>query len=185
MKQQSGFTFIELMITIAVLAVIAALAAPNFRDTLERNRVQASIQDVSAALRYARSEAIKRNGRVTICASSDQATCTGSWNQGWIIFQDVDAAGDFDAGTDTLLRVNQAITLGHTLTFTGAVTTHVTFNSRGFTTGQSGTFKLCNKDKKNALARGVILQSTGSLRFAIDSNGDAIYEDAAGTNFSC
>ncbi len=185
MKQQTGLTLIELMITLVVISIIAAFAAPSFKNSIERNRVSASLQELGASIKYARSEAVKRSSSVTICASSNQTSCTGTWSQGWIVFKDVDAAGDFDAGTDELLRVQGAVTDGHILSFDGVTGTYVTFSSRGYTAGQNGTFKLCNKDKVAAQARGMVLQATGSLRYSIDSNADGIHENAAGTNFSC
>jgi len=182
---QKGFTIIELMITVAILAIVVMIGVPSFADVIKKNQIKASLQGFSTALKYARSEGVKQSSSVTICASSDQATCTGNWNQGWVVFKDVDSAGDFDAGTDTLLRVHDAIDTNHTLVFDHATSGRVTFLSRGYTSGQFGTFKLCGPDNEDKYARGIILQKTGSLRYSIDSGGNGIYEDASGSDFSC
>lgn len=182
MKQHKGFTIIELLVALTVIAVIAALATPSFKDSIDRNRTTSTLQDLGSSLKYARSEAVGRSSTVTICASSDQATCTGTWSQGWIVFQDIDYAGDFDVGTDELLRVHGAIPTGYTLTFPS---TRVTYTSRGFTAGQSGSFVVCNADKADKKARGLILQGTGSLRFSVDTDANNIHEDAAGNDFDC
>jgi type IV fimbrial biogenesis protein FimT len=185
MKKQRGVTLIELMITLVVLSILVAIAAPNFISVIEQNRIKASLQEFSVSLKYARSEAVKRSSSVTICASADQASCTGTWADGWAIFNDIDGVGDLDVGTDTLLRVHDGITDGHSLTFDGSGGMRITFSSRGYAAGQNGTIKMCGKDGNALNARGMILQSTGSLRFSIDSSGNSIYENAAGTDFSC
>lgn len=75
-RQARGFTLLEVMMAIAIIAVLAALAGPNFTPLIERWRVRSAAEDLASTLYYARSEAIKRSGGVTIDA-------TGGWNQGW------------------------------------------------------------------------------------------------------
>lgn len=184
--KQYGFTLIELLITLAILAILVAVGVPAMQDVIKRNKVQSILQDFSTSIKYARSEAVRQRGKVTFCASSNQTSCTGAWKQGWIIFKDVDGAGDFDSGTDSLLRVHGAVDDGHTLTFDySSTSTRVTFTGRGYADGQTGTFKLCAPGNQSKYARGIILQKTGSLRFSVDSNANGIYENAAGTDFSC
>ncbi|QEA13726.1 GspH/FimT family pseudopilin [Comamonas flocculans] len=75
-RSQSGFTVIELLVTVAILAVLAALAAPSFNPIIERWRVRGAAEDLQSTIYYARSEAIKRGGGIVIDA-------TGGWSQGW------------------------------------------------------------------------------------------------------
>lgn len=106
----SGFTIIELLIAVALAAILAALAMPNFRDLLSRRNVVSVAETMVSDLRFARSEALKRTTPVTVCQSSDSATCSvapGAWALGWIIFIDFNGNGSRDAG-DTLLRVQAA-----------------------------------------------------------------------------
>lgn len=74
-----GFTAIELMVTIAVLAILVALAAPSFNSLAERWRVRQTANDIQSAIYFARSEGIKRGGNVTFAANG------GAWTGGWVV----------------------------------------------------------------------------------------------------
>jgi len=74
--RQHGFTAIELMVVIAIVAILAALAAPSFTPLIERWRVRQTAESLTSSLYLARSEAIKRGGGVALDA-------TGGWDQGW------------------------------------------------------------------------------------------------------
>lgn len=95
MKRSRGFTLIELMITLLLAAIILALGVPGFQDIVRNNRAATQSNELVAALSLARSEAVKRGARVSLCPSTDQATCTGgtNWANGWIVFRDI-AAND-------------------------------------------------------------------------------------------
>lgn len=97
-----GYTIIELMLGITVMSILLAVAVPSFLDTVRRNRLVAHNNEFISGLNLARSEALKRGGSVTVCASADQATCSGvtDWSTGWIVFSDLDADGDKDPDPD-------------------------------------------------------------------------------------
>lgn len=82
---QRGFTLVELMVAIAVLAVLLGIAVPSFTDSTLSSKLRTQANDLAAAALLARSEAIKRNQAVTLCASSDGVACTGTWASGWIV----------------------------------------------------------------------------------------------------
>jgi prepilin-type N-terminal cleavage/methylation domain len=81
-----GFTLVELMITLAVLAIIMAIATPAFTGLVNSNRLTAQSNELVTAFQIARSEAIRRNARVTFCGSTDGASCAaaGNWSQ-WLV----------------------------------------------------------------------------------------------------
>ena len=90
MKQQSGLTLLELMITLAVAGILLALAGPNFMSMVQNNRITAQVNDFVTAVTMARSEAIRRSALVTLCRSTDEQTCAGSgsdWASGWIVIE--------------------------------------------------------------------------------------------------
>ena len=93
---ERGFTIIELMVVVAILAILAALAAPSFQPLVERWRTRDAAEALTSTIYYARSEAIKRGGRVAIDA-------TGGWSNGWSVTYT-------QSGTTTDLQKNAALT---------------------------------------------------------------------------
>lgn len=87
-RLNAGFTIIELMVVVAILAVLAALAAPSFTPIVERWRVRDAAESLTATFYFARSEAIRRGGRVVIKPSSGT-----DWGTGWHVFFDVNSDG--------------------------------------------------------------------------------------------
>ncbi|MFC3129931.1 GspH/FimT family pseudopilin [Coralloluteibacterium stylophorae] len=106
MPKARGFTLVELMITVAVLAVVAAIALPNFKGTMQRNQLATAANEVLAAVALARTEALRSPRTVSVCASDDGASCGGEWSNGWLVWIDEDASGGAcDVGSgDRVLR---------------------------------------------------------------------------------
>ena len=104
--RRRGFTLLELMVAVAVLSILVGLGVPAFNDTIRNNQLAAAGSDLISALTLARSEALKRSIRVSVCAAEDQDNCaTGTdWSKGWIVFtDDFGTAGVIEPG-DTLLQ---------------------------------------------------------------------------------
>lgn len=121
MNKSRGFTLIELMVVIAIVAVLTTLAVPSFKYMIQSNAMSGAVNTFLADMRYARSEAIRRGGNVVMCRSdAPEATSpvcgTGSgpgsngWVSGWIIFHDLNPNDGARVATDTLLRVQSPIT---------------------------------------------------------------------------
>lgn len=124
-----GFTLVEMVMTIAVLAVLITLAAPAFRELMASQRVQTAAADLTTSLARARSEAIKQNTDVTI-------TPTAGWAGGWTV---ASAAGDAEI---------HAATPGVTIT-SGAAS--VTYRSNGrLAPGEAPTFSFSSGDTSTA-----------------------------------
>jgi type IV fimbrial biogenesis protein FimT len=108
MDRQRGFTLGEILATLGIAAITLAMAIPSL-DVLARGNAEANaVNRLVASLHAARSEAITRNTRVTVCASRDLEGCAGEWHDGWIVF--LDANGDH-ARTDGEMLLEQVTAL--------------------------------------------------------------------------
>lgn len=88
-RTESGFTLIELLITIVVIAVLVALAAPSFTTTILNQRSDGLSEDLASALQLAKTEAVKRGSRVSLCAANEGGDdCGNDWTDGWLVFVD-------------------------------------------------------------------------------------------------
>ena len=87
---KNGFTLIELMVVIAVLAIVLGVAIPSFTQQIRNNSSVSLSSEFQAALGFARSEAVKRSSRISVCPSSNGSSCLSAadWKKGWIVFVD-------------------------------------------------------------------------------------------------
>ena len=102
MESQKGFTLVELLITIVVISVLLATAVPSFMQFIKNNRITGQANSFVVSTQVARNEAVKRGAGTTMCASTDQATCSGNaadWTSGWIIFSDLNRDGVINTNT--------------------------------------------------------------------------------------
>ena len=124
--RHAGFTLVELVVTIAVMAVVMAIAFPSFQNTLRSHRVSTSTNDVISLISLARSEGVRSTHGGGVCASGDGATCGTDWSAGWLAWADANANGSLDAG-EVVLRFSNGS--GH-IVATGP-SSPVTFDARG------------------------------------------------------
>ncbi len=167
---------IELMIALAVLSIIISVGLPSMSVFFKGNRMVVNANDLVAGLHIARSEAIKRNSRVSICksanASASSPTCatgTEGWDQGWFVFAEGqnqgNLIGQYTPSSDgAILRINTGAE-GSNVTInadSSGIANYVTFTSRG-APSQSGVFQICD-ERGLSNARGVILSVSGRVR---------------------
>lgn len=130
----------ELMLVLAIAALLATLAAPAYQRFLLQRGMQAAVDALVGDLRYARSEALARSARVSVCSSRDGASClaTPDWAAGWIVFADADGDGVVDAG-ERVLRVQTAPPYLASLS-TSAVRAAVIYEATGWARAAGRTF---------------------------------------------
>ncbi|MAA65187.1 MAG: hypothetical protein CL581_10485 [Alteromonadaceae bacterium] len=94
-KYQSGFTLIELMVTVAILVIIITIAVPSFQSVIASRQLIDARDRALSAIQYAKGEAVGRNRAVSICPSSDGASCgdSSNWADGWLIVLDNNETG--------------------------------------------------------------------------------------------
>ena len=167
-----GFTAIELLVTVGIVGVLAALAAPNFSVLIERWRVRQAAEQLQSTLHYARSEAIKRGGRVVIqkipnntngCTS---ATDNSDWDCGWIVCQDTNGNGACNATEPVLQRIDAPARVQVTRTSGGK---SIKLNRWGLVDGAWLGFSLVPLEKPTTHpgARGVCMSSGGRIRIIL------------------
>lgn len=151
-QYRSGFTLIELIITLTIAGILFALAGPAMQSFVQNQRLSSHANEIIADLNYARSEAIKRGGNVSICRqggtlTSPSCNSAAQWEAGWVVFTDTDADSTLDAG-ETVLRVHETLAQNVNLRVIGSVALNsVSFANTGLTTmttGQEAALRLCD-----------------------------------------
>jgi type IV fimbrial biogenesis protein FimT len=155
---QSGFTLIEILVTMAVAGILLAMAVPAFSSFVQNDRDAGQINSLAGSFNYARSEAVKRNSAsgIMVCPSTDALTCTGTpWSGGWIVLNLI--------ATDPpplVLQAVPALNGSNTLTAVGAAA-GIAFLSSGLVSAPL-TIKVC--DPRGArFARDVEINATGRV----------------------
>jgi type IV fimbrial biogenesis protein FimT len=146
-----GFTLIELLVALTIAALLFAIGVPMFRNASLGGRLSAAANNLLASIQLARSEAIKRNLPVTVCASSDGATCAGGggWEQGWIVV---------DAGA-TVIQQQAGLPDGYQMTQAGG-TTPIAFQPIGIG-ATTAVITVCRDDPLGSQERVLSVRAAG------------------------
>ena len=130
----SGFTLIEMLMTMAIAAILLDIAVPSFRYVTNSNRIAGEINGLLGDLQFARAEAIKEGKNVTVCISSDHLNCSpnpAAWQNGWIVFRDPTNTGVPAVGS--VLRMQKTFSGTDTFVSNGINgITFVSFNREGY-----------------------------------------------------
>src|SRR3974377_583045 len=108
MKRATGFTLTEMMVVMAIVAILLSVGVPSYRYITNSYRMSSEVNGLLGDLMYARAEAIKEGNGVTVCASANRTTCSGAaaWQSGWIIFSNP-TNGANPVSAAAILRVQQ------------------------------------------------------------------------------
>lgn len=160
-NRAKGFTLVELMTVIAVVAILAAIALPSFQGSLRSNRVATASNELMASVALARTEAIRSRNPGVICTSTTGAGCDGDWNSGWLVWSDIDNSGTVN-GAETVVRYVQG---NPRLVLAGSATL-MAFDGRGRAIGGGQTISVQPEGDITEPLRCVIIGATGQTRIA-------------------
>jgi type IV fimbrial biogenesis protein FimT len=164
---------VELMITIAIAAILGSLAMPAFNDFLVRNRSASLANELTASVLRARNEAITRNTCVVICRSTtltnERPSCDATaedWRVGWVVFNDATcAAATQPAASTDLVSVSGPFDPNFSLLKRGTNTAALMFSASGTArTGDAGRFDLRYADSARSSNRSICLNALGRTR---------------------
>ena len=163
--KQRGFTLMELIVTVTVMGILAAIAIPSFFSTIQ-NEFSISVKDdFVLTMQFIRSEAIKRARNVSMCAPTDSTftACGTNWSLGWFIFTDVNGNGTYNGGTDVILRRISLTGSNAVITSTG--NNYASYTSAGFPAGNTGgvTYTIYATGCSGAYANTVAVSTAGRL----------------------
>ncbi len=171
MIKNIGFTLIELIVTLAVAAILITVAGPNFLTFIQNNRLTTQANDMVGSLQLARSEAVKRNASTTapvrICGSNNPTAAlpschTGtSWKSGWVVFLDNGTTANDVDSNDTILQQHEGLSGGNTLNRSSSPPNLISFIGTGFPLS-TVTLALCD-NRNESWGKEIIISTTGHI----------------------
>lgn len=165
-----GVTLLEMLIVVSIVGILSGIAFPHLGVVVDSIRMRRIANSFLSSLLVARSEAIKRNGPVALCKSTNGNDCatTGNWDQGWIVFHDTNSDGMAQAGEHVIQR-KQPLPDGFRMFGNHLVSRYISFSPTGTTRTvggafQAGTVTLCKVSPRTNEGREVVLNNVGRMR---------------------
>jgi len=172
-----GFSLLELMITITVMAILLAIAVPSFRDVIHRNEVSSASNALLASVSYARSESITRSQLVSMCPSADGASCTSTgtaFEPGWLVYTYPAGAASanlaYNAASATLLR---AIPVQSGVSIQALGNTVITFGQQGQLVPSTPTLEFITCYRSGSSGVGESTTAAPGVQLNVNGSGSA------------
>ncbi|MBL4819035.1 MAG: GspH/FimT family pseudopilin [Deltaproteobacteria bacterium] len=165
-KLPSGFTLLELMVTLAIAAILATVAIPGFSNLITSNRISSSVNGLLGAIHMARSEAVKLGTFVELCkknSNSDGCTDGGNWEQGWLVREVADLTN--------IMLIHNALEDNYTVSGSLEAANAIRFSPSGETNlTKTATFVFCHDGAVNDYTRVLEVNRFGMGRVREDAS---------------
>ena len=171
--ENRGFTLVELLVVLAVGSILLAIAVPGYAYLANASRLTTATNDLVAAMHLARSEAVKRGMRVTVCKTRDAmaaapaCNATANWQDGWLVFVDAGTPGGVDPG-DTLLWLQGQVPGGLVIS-SANYSRYISYLPSGVSQGSNGLANGSLEICKDGVQREIIVNRTGRARLESSS----------------
>jgi type IV fimbrial biogenesis protein FimT len=180
---QYGFTLVELLITISIFTILTTIAFPLFQKWQRESEARQLFRKIVPNISFARSNALTYHTAISICGGLPSG-CTNKWNDGMLIFTDLNHNGTIDNPTDhILLHAPLELHYGNLIWRGAGGRAHILFQENGLPLGSNGSLLYCGQESQ--YHRSVVLSMMGRTRPSPDLNLDGIYEDTNGRPFVC
>lgn len=199
-RQHAGFSLVELVVALAVAAVLLGVGVPSFTAALKNARIGAQYSQAVRSLLLARSEAVKSGQFVVVCSrsapGSEQCGDADDWSNGWIVYVDADSEVDDAAvvgAEDTLLSLEPALKGTNTVAAFASLSNgddpdavaHVRYLPRGNTDWKAGSIVICDADRGSTDSRVLNVRLTGAIQAGQAAAGETIPRDAFNSPIDC
>ena len=194
---RSGFTLVELVVALAVAAILLGTAAPSFVEVVRDARLRSAVEPIRFALMHARSEAVKGARLVTVCPRAEARQCGDDWSAGTLAFVDSNAPADEALAVrdpdDPVVRDAPAGDADVVVSATGSATRRpgdagprawIRFDGTGRASWGAGTIVACD-ERGAAHARALVVAPTGDVRGATPASSGGPVRDAFGLPVTC
>lgn len=177
---QRGLTLLEMLVAVAVLAIILTSVAPGIQSILIKNRITSDLNSLSAVVQHARFTAVNEQTTVLMCPTANYTSCVANWGNAKMVFIDDNGNGNRD-DDEALIITSDPLNAANTIY---GVAGTLTFGEQG-SISQSATITICPKDNDATYASALLLSLYGRISVAIDSDGNGKKEDLSGAELSC